>query len=517
MLCNNTESCNTRGFALLFLFWLLTFSSSSYAEIVDTDTLQRKLEGLEQEIRTNQSELTAQKALLEVNSVKLYETLIRLDKHGEQSVKYSDILGTYGGRFESIQSVLSGANKQRVQDSVNVSGFWLFIATLLVFLIPMGFTAFESGQIKSTAITSAGTKNLLTWIVIFTIYFVLGFGLMYGESWSGLMGSSLIFLASPDLTSFLSGEHNSLASASPGGFLFYQLAFAMTAALIVSTTLYNHLSIATYGFVALCIGGLVYPVFGHWAWSSHLLSTNPGWLESAGFKDFAGATVIHSLAAWFALVWAWGLKVKPAILKVQISSPLSESSNPLIYSVMGVFMLWFSWVGLTAGSHLQYDPEVVLLVLKTSLAGASAGLSAVFFSVLRGNKNTLEINMLGGVLGGFVAISAACDVVVPLEAIIIGSLAGLLYPLTSAFLKRTVLKKNYQAKAAGVIATHGFCGVWGTLCVALFGSEGLLSVPDTEQLIAQLTGIIVAFEFSIVSAYLCLLLYRIFFALSGDK
>jgi Amt family ammonium transporter len=125
--------------------------------------------------------------------------------------------------------------------------------------------------------------------------------------------------------------------------------------------------------------------------------------------------------------------------------------------------------------------------------------------------------MLGGVLGGFVAISAACDVVVPLEAIIIGSLAGLLYPLTSAFLKRTVLKKNYQAKAAGVIATHGFCGVWGTLCVALFGSEGLLSVPDTEQLIAQLTGISVAFGFSIVSAYLCLLVYRTFSGLTGNK
>lgn len=109
--------------------------------------------------------------LLEKNSVKLYETLIKIDQLDQQSVKYSDELKTHGGQFETIDTRLNREYQQQLRDTVNTSGFWFLIASLLVFLMPIGFIMFELGQITSIEVTSAGTKHLLTWVMIFMVYF----------------------------------------------------------------------------------------------------------------------------------------------------------------------------------------------------------------------------------------------------------------------------------------------------------------------------------------------------------
>ncbi len=497
-----TKGSISQGLAILLWLLILPFNSSA------GETNNSKIQELNQKVRTNKNDLIQQKTLLEKNSVHLYKTLIKLDQLDSQSVKYSDQLRMQGGKFESIESRMKNSYKDQLLNTVNASGFWLFLATLLVFLAPVGFIIFESGQIKNTELSAAGVKNLLAWALAFLVYFTLGFGLMYGESGSGLMGSTLIFLFAPDASVFFSSQL--LHTMSPGGFLFFQLAFAMVAVLIVSTALYNHLSILTYAFVAACMAGMVYPVFGHWAWSSHLVVDNIGWLEELGFIDFAGATVIHSLAAWFSLVWAFGIKPPPKRIKTEADKPTKPSANAFVLSVIGVFILWFTWVGMIAGSHLQYDSAVAILVLKMSLSGAAAGISAALLGGLWGSQDAVSMKIIGGVIGGFVAISAACDMVQPIEAIIIGAGAGIIYPLSCGLLKYTLLRKSYQIKAAGIIAAHGFCGVWGTLSVALFGADGIGYELDKDQFMIQLKGVAVAFGFAIIAAYMCLIIYRIF-------
>lgn len=485
---------------ILFLFFIFSFDGKA------AETKNSRIQKLSQQIRTNESDLTEQKKLLETNSVKLYETLIKLEQLDEQSVKYSDDLKLQGGKFESIESRLNREYEKQVLDTINASGFWLFIATMLVFLMPLGFVAFESGQISTAEISSASRKHLITWVIVFLVYFVIGFGLMFGESQSGFIGSTLMFLTTPDTSVFFTGELNN--GISPGGFLFYQIAFAMACVMVVSVALPNHLSIITYGFIALCLGGLVYPLFGHWAWSSHLVPDNKGFLENTGFIDFAGATVIHSLAAWFSLVWVSGLERQK---KTKLNTVSNHSDTPLIYSFIGVFILWFGWVGIVAGSHFQFDSVVILLILKISLSGASAGIVSALLGALWEGKNADEMSILGAVIGGFVAASAACEIIMPVEAIVIGGVAGLIYPLACWLLKKTILTKNDQKKAVGIISAHGFCGVWGTMAVAFFGSEGLyLFETDMEQLMIQMKGICAAFFFSLIAAYTSLLVYRIF-------
>lgn len=505
MIIGKTDCRNFAVFALLLLTYFLIFPLGASA----ADSGDRQAQQLRQKVRTNSNDLTELKGLLESNSVKLYETLIRLEELDAQSVKYSDELKLQDGKYQSIQSRLNNEYEKQVLDTVNASGFWLFVATMLVFLMPLGFLAFEWGRIRSSETASAGMKHLIIWATVFLVYFVVGFGLMFGESKSGVAGSTLIFLMSPDTSEFFAGELRN--NISPGGFFLFQLAFAMVCVLIVSGALSNRLSLFAYGFIALCMAGVVYPLFGHWAWSGQLVPENKGFLEKAGFIDFAGATVIHSLAAWFALVWAKGVKAPSGEKKMGASSTVDSLPDVLIFSVIGLFMLWFGWVGMVTGSHLQFDSEVVPLVLNISLSGAAAGIAMALLGVFWGGADSAGKSVPGAVLGGFVAASAACDRILPVEAIVIGALAGLIYPFACSLLKSTLLENHYQQKAVGVIAAHGFCGVWGTLSVPLFGSDGLyLFDTDSEQLAVQLEGIGIAFVFSVFTAYMSLQIYRVF-------
>lgn len=501
MIIGKTDCRHFAGFVLLLLLYLVIFPLDSAAAESDN----RNVHKLTQQVRTNSNDLTELKGLLESNSVKLYETLIRLEELDAQSVKYSDELKLQNGMYESIESRLNSEYEKQLLDTVNASGFWLFIATMLVFLVPLGLLAFEWGLINPAETASASLKHLTVWVMIFLVYFMVGFGLMFGETKLGIVGSTLIFLTNPDTSEFFTGELRN--NISPSGFFFFQLAFAMACALIVSVALSNHLSFLAYGFIALCMAGLVYPLFGHWAWSSHLVSENKGFLENSGFVDFAGSTVIHSLAAWFALVWVRGVNVSADATK----SNANSSPNVLIFSVIGLFILWFGWIGMVTGSHLQFDSDVGLLALKLSLSGAGAGVTVALLGILWDGVDTAGKSTLGAVVSGFVAASASCDLIAPAEAIVIGGVAGLIYPLGCALLKNTLLTKRYQEKAVGVISAHGFCGVWGTLSVSLFGSSGLyLFDIDSEQLANQLKGIAVAFVFSIFTAYLSLQIYRVF-------
>lgn len=257
--------------------------------------------------------------------------------------------------------------------------------------------------------------NLMNWLILCIIFYSWGFGLMFGHTWQGIIGIDLFF---PD-----AGQVVDAYQPLGMEFLLFQLAFAATTATIVDGAIAERTAMIPY-LVATCLAGsLIYPVFGHWAWNG------AGWLKHIGpfaFHDFAGSTVVHSVGAWISLI---GIRfVGPRRFRFSTGSQSEFAPNSVGYAVLGVIMLWFGWWGFNGGSQLRYDNTIASIILHTNLAGATAGLAAYLHALVSRNGSVYE-KTIGGVLGGLVAITASCDVVQPLSAMVIGATAGIVHNL----------------------------------------------------------------------------------------
>lgn len=434
-----------------------------------------------------------------------------------------------------ISNASMGEDLEKLKDGVitenrnYLNRFWVMLAAVLVFFMQAGFKAFEVGMVRPQHSAMVGMKNLLDWLVLSGVFFLLGFGFMFGES-NGLFGFSLFFPSFEDMKAV--GLDYGME------FFLYQLAFAGTAATIVSGAMSERTILLSYVLISLFVGLLVYPVFGHWAWGNIYIPENKAWLADLGFMDFAGSTVVHSVGAWVALVGAWMIGPRTGRFNPDGSvNKAGFSSGNLGYAVLGVFILWFGWWGFNGGSTLEYNDSVAVIVLNTNLAGAFAGLVAFLDSFFRDRDNTYE-KMLGGVLGGLVAITACCNVVSPLQAILIGMGAGYIQNVGVDLLLKWKIDDP-----VGAVPVHGLCGVFGTLCVGIFGDPYLFSgnqdtilaqanalateravdvasIPLTDisldllpfgmirQTVVQLLGVIVAFVFVTVLSYLFFRLIR---------
>jgi Amt family ammonium transporter len=322
-------------------------------------------------------------------------------------------------------------------------------------------------------------KNAIDWVLAVLLFFAVGFGLMFGTSAGGWVGTSLFGLAGI--------EQIDATVSFPLIFFLFQLGFAGTAATIVSGAIAGRASFFSYVLSTLAMTGLVYPLFGHWAWGNLLISENQPWLAALGFVDFAGSTVVHSLGAWFALAGAWMIGPRrgrfDAAGQVQRMDPSSTSSVAL-----GVLLLWVGWWGFNGGSQLAFDDRVGPILLNTNLAAAAGGLAAYVHAWQFQAKRNLAAKFMGGILGGLVAITAGCNVVTPWGAIAIGAIAGVVHNVSFEWL----LHRWRIDDPVGAVAVHGFCGAWGTLAVAVFGQEALLPNPRVLQLGVQTLGVVVA-------------------------
>jgi Amt family ammonium transporter len=368
-------------------------------------------------------------------------------------------------------------------NTVHLDRFWLLIAAALVFFMQAGFMCLEVGMVRRQHGDTQAMKNLVTWLVLSACFFLVGFGLMFGRSYSGLVGTELF---APTL--------KTMQEANPKfgiEFFLFQLAFAGTSATIVSGAMAERTGLVAYAFVALFAGTLVYPVIGHWIWGTDFHAPNQndgvatGWLKQLGFIDFAGSTVVHSVGAWISLVGVWfiGPRLKRFAADGTVNTS-KYSGHMLSYSTLGVLILWLGWWGFNGGSQLRYDLNVSSIILNTNIAPAFGGLVAFAHAMWRDPENSYE-KMLGGVLGGLVAITASCNIVDSMQAAVIGASAGIIHNL--AF---DLLMKLRLDDPVGAIPVHGACGVWGTLCVALFGTLG---VSPMKQLGIQALGIVTVF------------------------
>ncbi len=359
--------------------------------------------------------------------------------------------------------------------------FWVLIAAVLVFFMQAGFKTFEAGMVRKVHADNVAIKNILDWLVISLVYFLLGFGLMFGDSFNGLIGTSLFGPTAEVLQNVknnIDGQYLGLE------FFLYQLAFAATAATIVSGAVSERIALIPYIVLSIFIGTLIYPVFGHWVWGGTYFLTDQGWLFAIGFRDFAGSTVVHSIGAWVALAGIMVIGARHG--RYDIHGNLNRKDfapSNLGYSTLGVLILWFGWWGFNGGSQLKYDESIASIILNTILSGSAAGITAFFHAMSRSHdKNEIFPKLLGGILGGLVAITACCNSVSAWEAIFIGAVAGFVHNYSYDYL----MYKLKLDDPVGAVAVHGFCGVWGTVCVAFFGDLGMVFfVPNGGMLFSE--------------------------------
>jgi len=356
---------------------------------------------------------------------------------------------------------------------------WTMVAAALVFFMQAGFALVEAGFTRAKNAVNIMMKNLMDFSVGSLAFWAIGFGLMFGVSKSGWLGTSGFFLSdfSPD------GDPWVLA------FWMFQVVFCATAATIVSGAMAERTKFVGYLLYSVCISALIYPVFGSWAWGS--LFHGNGWLEGLGFIDFAGSTVVHSVGGWAAL--AGTIVLGPRLgkyIKDGGIKPILGHNIPL--AALGVFILWLGWFGFNPGSTTAASKDIAMIFVNTNLAAATGAVLAMFTSWIKFGKPDVGMS-LNGALAGLVAITAGCANVSPTSSIIIGAIAGIIVVFAVIMFDRIKVDDP-----VGAISVHGVNGAWGTLAAGIFNMGG-----TTAKIIGvQLLGIAACFIWTFTAAYI---------------
>lgn len=367
-----------------------------------------------------------------------------------------------------------------------INSFWVVCASVFVFMMQMGFACCESGFARSKNACNIWLKNLVDFCVGALIYYFIGFGLMYGDDWHGLIGINGFFNPlDQDLAIWAAYD----GSLSRPVFLLFQTMFCATTATIISGTVAERFRFDSYLIVSVCMTGFIYPVVGHWVWGG-------GWLSGLGFADFAGSGTVHMVGGIAALVGA--VKVGPRLGKYINGQVNAFPGHNIPMGMLGAFILWVGWYGFNPGSELALDDVTFYTTVTTTFAGAAGGLTALFFSWARYGKPdpTLAAN---GALGGLVAICTGVAEVSYTGSILIGVIAGLLIPISVAFIDN----KLHIDDPVGAISLHGVCGFAGTILAGLLSTEnGLLYGFGPQRLIAQCIGVVSILGFVLVCTFL---------------
>jgi Amt family ammonium transporter len=339
-----------------------------------------------------------------------------------------------------------------MSDSLNI--VWVILCAILVSTMQAGFCCLESGLVRAKNSINVAIKNLVDFCISCCIFGFVGFHLMFGESLGGVLGTVI-----PDSSTWSGHDY---------AFFLFQLTFCGTATTIVSGAVAERMTFLGYFMTSVIVSLVIYPVTGHWAWGGFWFDHPPGWLCRLQFHDFAGSTVVHSVGAWMAL--AAILIIGPRLGQFRPGSRGIEGHNQPI-AVLGVFLLWFGWFGFNGGSTLAFSDEVPRILVITAQGGATGGLAALLTTWILDKRPKVPL-VMNGVVGGLVAITAGCDVMLPLGGAITGAIGGVLCTLATRQMEYYKIDD-----AVGVVPAHLVCGIWGTLAVALF-SEPSLWAPE---------------------------------------
>ena len=348
--------------------------------------------------------------------------------------------------------------------SSTLGDFVLVVAATLVFFMQAGFAFLGAGMIRSKNTVNYMTKSFLDFCIASLGFWAFGYALMMGGGQaSGIIGLEGFFLIDFEDTQLVSW--------------LFQMVFAGTAATIIAGAVAERTKINAYFAYSFIVGALIYPIYGHWAWSDE------GWLTQIGpgFADYAGSGVVHMIGGFLALAGAFVVGPRKGF---EEGAELKGHNMP--YVVIGTFILFFGWFGFNINSD-----SLGLNAVNTLLAGAAGATSAIYITLIRTGKADIEMGA-NGALGGLVGITAGCAYVDTWAAVVIGLIAGVVMIFGVRFVK-DILKVD---DPVGAVTVHGICGAWGLLAVGIFASgyngvEGLI-VGNFEQLVPQIVGMLVA-------------------------
>ena len=389
----------------------------------------------------------------------------------------------------------AGAQEVSAADvQTNLDNVFVLVSAILVIFMQAGFALVESGLTRAKSVTNIMMKNLMDFCAGALAFFVVGYAIAFGSDGNDFFGSGGWFLGD--------GAFQYGTLTVPVTFIF-QVAFAATAATIVSGAMAERTKFKSYFLYSIVISGLIYPVVVHWNWGG-------GWLAQLAtpFHDFAGSTMVHMTGGVAALMGA-------AILGPRIGryaadgTPRAIPGHNIPFAVLGTFILLVGWYGFNAGSELAADSAIGGIAVTTTLAATAGAISAMLAIWTKSGKPDVAMTA-NGMLAGLVGITAGTAAVSNVGALVIGSLAGLLVVASVFFFDRIRVDDP-----VGAISVHGVCGAFGTICVGLFATSdtdfwqaGLFYGGGTAQLVTQVIGVVAVAAFVAVTAGLLFLVLK---------
>ena len=390
----------------------------------------------------------------------------------------------------------------------NIDTLWVIDCAILVFIMQAGFMCMETGLSRHKNSINVALKNAADFGVSVVIFWIFGFGLMFGTSYNGIFGTDLFFFKT-DKAEYMT-------------YFVFQAMFVATAATIISGAVAERMKFNGYLIMTVLATGIIYPIVGHWAWSSSYLSKYDtvnqlltvtgevkatGWLSDLGFVDFAGSTIVHSVGGWIAL--AAVIILGPRIGKYSEANKGKFTGSSFPLAVLGTLILWFGWFGFNGGSNGAMDETVPLILINTFLAAAFGLLTALGISYYKFKKPDPFYIILGP-LAGLVSITAGCNSMTSVTSIFVGIIGAVI-----AIIVNEILNKFEIDDVVGAVPVHLAAGIWGTLAVGFFSD---LSILDTgldriSQIKTQFIGVISIGAFTFISSFVILNIFNKFYPL----
>jgi Amt family ammonium transporter len=362
-----------------------------------------------------------------------------------------------------------------VSSKVAVDTLWVLITAMLVFWMNAGFALVESGMCRQKNAVNILSKNFIVFACSTISFYVLGWGLMFGDG-NGFLGLKGLWLVggadnSPATGADYAGVYNAInwTGVPLMAKFFFQLVFAGTAATIVSGCVAERIKYVSFIAFSFLLVGVIYPITGHWIWGG-------GWLAQKGFWDFAGSTAVHTVGGVAGL--AGILMLGPRVGKYRSDGSVNAiPGHNMTSATLGCLILWLGWFGFNPGSTMAADPGAISHIMNTTNLAAAAGLlSATAAAWILMGKPDLGMT-INGCLAGLVAITAPCAFVSAGSSIVIGLIAGVIVVFAVMFFDKMKLDDP-----VGALAVHMVNGIFGTLAVGLFAQDKITGVATGNGL-----------------------------------
>jgi len=397
------------------------------------------------------------------------------------------------------------------------STLWVVLAAVLVMFMQAGFAFLEAGLTRMKNVGHVAAKNVLIFALASIVYYLVGFGIAFGDGGNGFVGGSGFAPSTDELLQIGKAPFSWFAEIPAAAGYLFEVVFAGVALAIVWGAMAERTKLWVY-FAFGVVFTLVYSLVSHWIWSPD------GWLFAKGMQDFAGSTVVHYQGALAGLAGA--LLLGPRLGRFRPDgTPNAIPGHNIAFTTLGVIILWFGWFGFNAGSTLSVQfgglGFFAYVALNTNLAAAAGVIGAVATSWAILKKPDLSM-MLNGAIAALVAITAACAFVEPWAALVIGFGAGAIVVLGARLVERARIDDP-----VGAIAAHGMAGVWGTLALGFLtapdlaerlgtGQGGLFYTGSPAQLGTQVLGLLAVGAFTFGVSFLVLWTMKTSFGIRSD-